>query len=264
MSVMGVFCSISLYWASSASYSFCSFRCLEVSLLSSFFLTFMATSTDSVQIGGGIGNVARNAPFIIARTLNAVSFIGAIVIAILTASAISRDRELGSREIFYSTPLRKLPFLGGRFVGSVLVAAATVVGAAVGIALASVMPWQDAQQIQPFSAAPYIYAFAAFVLPNLVLAGAIFFAVALLTGRALYTYVAMIGFFAFYGIAQSFLGDLEDEALAVLIDPFGVAALDLLTRYWTIAERNTLLPAIEGPLLFNRLIWSAIKASPHH
>ena len=34
-----------------------------------FFMTFMAVSTDSFQIGGTIGNVARNAPFIITRLL---------------------------------------------------------------------------------------------------------------------------------------------------------------------------------------------------
>jgi len=226
-----------------------------------FFLTFMATSTDSVQIGGGIGNVARNAPFIIARTVTGMGLFGVIFLTILMATSVARDGSLGTREILYSTPLRKLPFLCGRFGASVLLSALSVAGAVLGIALASLMPYQDPEQIQAFSLVPYLYTVAFFVLPNCFLAGAIFFSVSALSGRAMATYVAMIGFFAFYGFSYAFMGDLENETLATLIDPFGLSAFDLTTRYWTIAERNTLLPPMTGALLLNRVVWMGVGAA---
>jgi len=223
-----------------------------------FFMTFMATSTDSFQIGGGIGNVARNAPFIVARTVTGMALFAVFVVTILMASVIVRDRELGMRELLYSTPLRKLPLLAGRFSACVLVATLSVVGAMLGIALASLMPWQNPEHIQPFSLTPYLYTLLYFVVPNLFLAGAIFFSVSTLTGRALFTYVAMVGFFALYGISYFYLASLENQAVGVLLDPFGLSAFDLLTRYWTVAERNTILPSLAGPLLVNRLIWISV------
>ncbi|MBU8871297.1 MAG: ABC transporter permease subunit [Gemmatimonadales bacterium] len=223
-----------------------------------FFMTFMATSTDSVQIGGGIGNVARNAPFIIAQTLNGMGLFAVIFIAILMSTVVSRDKDLGTLEILHSTPLAKFPLLLGRFTATILLSVASASFAGLGIALASFMPYQTAEHIQAFSLLPYLHTLFFFVLPNCLLGGALFFSVSVLTGRAMTTYVAMIAFFALYGFAFSFLGDLQNENLATLLDPFGLASLDLMTRYWTIVERNTLLPPITGVVLLNRLLWLTV------
>jgi len=225
-----------------------------------FVLTFVATSTDSVQIGGGIGNVARNAPFIIAKTINGMGLLTIILTAILMSTVVARDKDLGVREILYSTPLKKLPLLMGRFTATIVLTVLSAAFAALGLLLASLMPYQDAAHIQAFSVTPYLYTMVVQVLPNCLLAGALFFSVSVLTGRAMATYVAMIAFFALYGFAFAFLGDLQNENLAVLLDPFGVASLDLQTRYWTIVERNTLLPPMTGVVLLNRVLWLAVAA----
>jgi len=224
-----------------------------------FFLTFTATSTDSVQIGGGIGNVARNAPFIIARTVNGMGLFAVILIAIFMSTVVSRDRDLGMREILYSTPLKKLPLLLGRFSATTLLAVVSASFAALGILVASLMPYQTPAHIQASSLTPYLYSLVVLVVPNCLLAGALFFSVSVLTGRAMTTYVAMIAFFALYGFAFAFLGDLQNESLAVLLDPFGIASLDLQTRYWTIVERNTLLPPLTGAVLLSRVLWLGVS-----
>ena len=220
-----------------------------------FGLTFIATSTDSVQIGGGIGNVARNAPYIIAKTVNGMGLFTVVLMAILMATVVSRDKDLGVREILYSTPLRKFPLLMGRFTATTILAVLSASFAALGLLIASLMPFQAPEHIQAFSLTPYLYTMTFLVLPNCLLAGSLFFSVSILTGRAMATYVAMIAFFALYGFAFAFLGDLQNENLAVLLDPFGLASLDLQTRYWTIIERNTLLPPITGVVLLNRALW---------
>jgi ABC-2 type transport system permease protein len=223
-----------------------------------FFLTFAATSTDSVQIGGGIGNVARNAPYIIAKTINAMGLFTVILMAIFMSTVISRDKDLGVREILYCTPLKKFPLLMGRFTATIILGVFSAMFAALGLLLASLMPFQTAEHIQAFNVLPYLYTLIVLVLPNCLLAGSIFFSVSVLTGRAMATYVAMIALFALYGFAFAFLGDLQNENLAVLLDPFGLASLDLQTRYWTIIERNTLLPPLSGALLLNRVLWLSV------
>jgi len=223
-----------------------------------FCLTFTATSTDSVQIGGGIGNVARNAPYIIARTINAMGLFTVVLITIFMSTVVSRDKDLGVREILYSTPLQKFPLLMGRFTATTILAVFSASFAALGLLLASLMPYQTPEHIQAFSVLPYLYVIFILVLPNCLMAGALFFSVSILTGRAMATYVAMVAFFALYGFAFAFLGDLQNENLAVLLDPFGLASLDLQTRYWTIIERNTMLPPLTGPFMLTRMLWLAV------
>ena len=47
----------------------------------------------------------------------------------------------------------------------------------------------------------------------------------------------------------------EFERIVALVDPFGLGAFTLATKYWTAAERNTQLPAMAGVILWNRVIW---------
>jgi ABC-type transport system involved in multi-copper enzyme maturation permease subunit len=220
-----------------------------------FFLAFMAIATDSVNIGGPIGNVARNAPYVIIRILAILCLVGLVVVAILVASAVNRDRELGTHELFFSTPLGKVSYLTGRFAGSVMLAFITMIPAAVGIWFGSVMPWQDPEHLVAFRLLPYVYALSVFVLPNLFLTGAIFFAVATLSRRGFFAYVALIALITLRVSSQEFLANLENTLLAALLDPFGYTSFELTTKYWTIVERNSTVPLLTAHLLLNRLLW---------
>jgi ABC-type transport system involved in multi-copper enzyme maturation permease subunit len=220
-----------------------------------FLMAFMAVSTDSVQIGGGIGNVARNAPYVIIRMLILLSGTGLIFVAIMVASAVNRDRELGTHELLFSTPVSKLSYLSGRFAGSVILALLTMIVAACGILAGSLMPWQDPEHLVPFRFVPYVYALGIFVLPNVFLSGASFFAAATLTRRAFYAYVAVIGFLAFWAVSNELTHDLENRHVGALLDPLGLGTFALITRYWTVVERSTELLPLTGTLLLNRLLW---------
>jgi len=223
-----------------------------------FFMAFMAIATDSVQIGGAIGNVARNSPYVVIRMLAMLGGIGVMTVTVLTASAVNRDHELATQELFFSTPLRKAPYLAGRFAASVLLAWGATAVAAPGIVVSSLMPWQDPDHLVAFRLMPYVYGLVVFVLPNLFVSGVIMFAVATLTRRVLYAYVAMVAFICLWGVSNAFGRDIATDVLAAFVDPFGLGALRLAMRYWTIVERNALLPPLSGYLLVNRLLWVGV------
>ena len=48
--------------------------------------------------------------------------------------------------------------------------------------------------------------------------------------------------------------DLEHETWAALLDPFAIRTFALATKYWTVAEKNTLAIGYTGLLLWNRII----------
>ncbi len=223
-----------------------------------FLMVFSAIASDSVQMGGSIGNAARNSPFEIVRLLSMMSVLGLLALTGFVATAVNRDVEYRTSELFYSTPAGRGAFLMGRFFGSLIAAMFTVCVAALGIAIAAKMPWLDPERIVAFNPVPYLYAVVVFVIPNLFFSGALLFAFATLTRKVLYSYVAMIGFLTLWGVSQAMAGDLNTTLLASLMDPFGKTTLDLATRYWTVVEKNTLLPPLTGRFLLNRLMWTGL------
>lgn len=209
-------------------------------------MAFGAASSDAIQIGGGVGNVNRNAPTTIATFYGMFSLLGLLVIAVFVSGALLRDFELGTADLFFSSPMRKRDFLIGRFAGALAASLLVFVMITVGLLIAPYMPWVDPERVGAFSLQPYLWSFAVFVLPNLIFIGALL-ALLAVTGRSLLiVYLGVIGFFVLRGVANSLLADLDNEWLATMMDPFGLTAFRRTVRYWSAPELNTRLPAIAG------------------
>jgi ABC-type transport system involved in multi-copper enzyme maturation permease subunit len=223
-----------------------------------FFLSFGAVSSDVVQIGGAIGNVNRNAPFVIVQILGVLSILGVFVTTAFVASAVVRDYEMGTDGIFFTTPVGKLPYVFGRFGGAFAVSVLIYLAVVLAIALGSVMPWLEPERVGPFMPGAYGWALLWLIVPNIFLMSAVFFSVATLTRTLWGTYVGLVAFFVGYLVAGTMLGDLESETLASMLDPFGFAAFQIATQYWTTVERNTRLLTVEGAFLWNRVLWVGV------
>ncbi len=108
------------------------------------------------------------------------------------------------------------------------------------------MPWLEPEQVGPFQLAPYLFALLVIVLPNVIMTGATFFSLAAWSRSLLFTYLGVVGFFVGFQIAGAMLRDVENLTLASYADPFGLAAMRIATRYWTVAEQNSAIPQLGG------------------
>ncbi|HEX7153801.1 MAG TPA: M1 family aminopeptidase [Thermoanaerobaculia bacterium] len=223
-----------------------------------FLLTFGAVSSDTITLGGAIGNVNRNSPFVIMQFLLIMSVFGVLTTTAFVANAAHRDFDLGTDSLFFTTPVKKSSFLGGRFLGSALVALLVFAGVALAVMIGSVMPWLEKERLGPFELTPYLFSLAVLVAPGLLLVGAIFFSVAALTRSLMATYASVVAFFVGWSISRALMRNLESEMVAGLLDPFGLSAFGRATRYWTVHQRNTELLPLEGVFLWNRLLWLAV------
>ena len=221
-------------------------------------LAFMFVTTDAVSIGGGMGNVHRNAPIVIVRLLAVFSLIGMFLVTMFVAGAILRDFEQRSAEMVFATPVGKGAYLGGRFGAGFLTALAVMVATALGMLLGTFMPWLEAARLGPTSLAAYGWAFGVIVIPDLLLVASFLFLIASLTRSMLATYIGVIAFFILQVVAGQLLGDVTHHTAAALLDPFGMRTVALATRYWSVAQQNTQLPELTGLLLANRAIWLAV------
>ena len=70
------------------------------------------------------------------------------------------------------------------------------------------------------------------------------------------SFVGALILFVGYILSITFTSDIDNETIAALVDPFGLTAHRIDSRYFTPLEKNTLSPGFSGLLLINRLIWT--------
>lgn len=224
-----------------------------------FLLTFGSTTVDTIQIGAR-GNVNVNSPYAIAQTVAIMTLFALFVATAFVSNVIVRDDETGFAPILRATRISKRDYLVGRFSGAFLVAFLVVASVPLAILVGSWMPWLDADKVGPFVPLHYIYALFVFAFPALLVMSAFFFALATLTRSMMWTYVGLVAFLVLFIASRVLLRDPAYDTIASLTDPMGFSALSRITRYWTAADRNTLLPPLEGLMLYNRILWLSLGA----
>lgn len=224
-------------------------------------LAFGAASSDVVQIGGGIGNVHRNAPSVVVTFMTSFTLIGLLVVTLFVSNALLRDFELGTAELVFSSPIKRRDYLLGRLGAALLASLLMYVIIAVGLFIAQFMPWIDAARLGPVTLRPYLWSFVVMVLPNVLFTTALLSVLAVTTRNILWVYIGVIMFFVLYGVSRALLADIDNMHIAAVLDPLGMRAMAYTMRYWSAEERNSGLPAIGGYLLENRLLWLAVTGA---
>lgn len=184
-----------------------------------------------------------------------------LVTAGLFSDAAIRDRTAGMDPLLFTTRLRPTEYLGGRFLAALAINSILLFAIPIGLAVATKMPYLPRDAFGPNHVAAYLQPVLLFLLPNLVLVGAILFTIAALTRQAIPVYLGAIAIFIGYLVAASFWSRITDPVLSALADPLGINALKAMTAYWTASEQNARLIGFPSMLLWNRLLWLAIAAA---
>ena len=224
-------------------------------------LAFTLVTTDAVTVGGASGNVLRNAPLVIVRLLSALTILSMFLVTVFVAGAALRDFEQRTAELFFTTPMSRGAYLGGRFAAGYLASLAIMLACALGIALGGMMPWIDALRLGPASWHGYAWAFGVMVVPDMLFIAALLFLLATTTRSLLATYIGVIAYFVLQSIVGQLTKDINNHSVAAMLDPFGGRTVALVTRYWSAYQSNHELPALTGVLLFNRLLWTGVSVA---
>ncbi|MDP1737209.1 MAG: M1 family aminopeptidase [Caulobacter sp.] len=223
-----------------------------------FLLTFLSVAVDAITVGGDGGGMHRNAPYQVVQTQLIFAIFFMFVTTAFVANVIVRDDETGFGPLLRSTRITKFAYLYGRFTGAfgaAMLAFLTVPGA---LALGAAMPWLDRETLGPLIPQAYLFGYLVMALPVVFLTSALFFALATITRSMMWTYVGVVGLLVVWVVATIALDRPEYEKAAALWEPFGAAAFGVATKFWTVSERNSLVPALEGALLWNRVIFTSL------
>lgn len=215
----------------------------------------------------GFGNtpasekVFHNAPIIIANLLLLISIFGILIASAVMGVPLYRDLEHKTGTYLFSYPITKKGYFMGRFWGSFITLMFISSGTLLGIYLGSVLGplfGTEAARYGPNLLVNYFQPWLTLLVPNLWLAGSLFFALIVFTRNIRSIYSGGIVIFIAYLLANFLAQDIENKDLVQIIDPFGLNSFDFQTRYLTPYEQNRFFLPLEGNLLWNRILWFGV------
>jgi ABC-type transport system involved in multi-copper enzyme maturation permease subunit len=210
-----------------------------------------------------------NSPSNVAGATLVACLLWLLIAPSVAGEAAARDVETRMDPLAYTAPVGRGEYLGGRFLAAFALNAVILLGAALGSLLAVYVPGVEGAAIGPFRPAAYLTAYGYIALPNAFVATAIQFSLAALGRRTRVSYVgSLLLFFVAYVVSSVVYWFAGRPELARLIDPIGVITITEVLPDWTPLEKRTRLLALEGPLLWNRILWVGIAlgalAYTHH
>ncbi|HEX6096716.1 MAG TPA: M1 family aminopeptidase [Thermoanaerobaculia bacterium] len=223
-----------------------------------FTMVFLSMNVDGFELGSE-GGLLRNSAYATLRNALMFSMIFMFVSTAFVANAVIRDDETGYGPIVRSTPITKLEYVFGRYLGAFAAAALAMMAVPLGSFIGSLMPWANPANLGPNRLSDHLYAYFVIALPNIFLHSSVFFALATITRSMMAAYLGVVSFVAAFITLSE--GGFERPQVAMtvgVLEPFASRALRDATRYWTLPERNTLLPDLAGALLYNRLLWISV------
>ena len=230
------------------------------------FSFFSVASESFGPVGSANGKVLLNGPY--ANTLNDVGscLFGVIIVAAIFGTSILRDFQRDTYQILFTKPVSKFAYLGGRWAGSFVTTVFVFSGMLVGTYAGTLAPWADHARIGANHFWWYVQPFLTIVVVQIFFMGSLFFAAAALTRQIVVVYLQGVALFMIYIIGITVFSATRslEHFWTRILDPIGLLMVDGITRYWSVAEKNSLLLPLDfsgyspGVFLYNRLLWTAV------
>ena len=219
-----------------------------------------AMSTDNIVIGQVLENTYRNAPFVVQNFYAMMAILTCLMTTAFVNDAASRDFAHKTSQLMFTKPISKFGFLMGRFWGAVCIAIIPILGVSLGALLGPEMPWNDnPDRFRDVVWGAHLWGILVFVIPNTIFLAAIIFAISVWLRSTFASFIGIILILVAYGITQNLVGNLDNEWLAKLLDPFAISTFNLETKYWTLDERNNnFITLANSTLLMNRALWVSV------
>ena len=166
-----------------------------------YFLMFFSLAMLWIAAAGGVfdgavidfgGKVHINSPVAISQTVTFLGYFGVVIVAAMMGRAIQQDTEHNIWHFFYSSPISKFQYLGGRYVGAILTLILIFSSISLGAWLGCYLPGLGKNFLGPMIPAAYVAPYLTSLIPNLMIFGALFFTLGALYRRMLPVYVCSV------------------------------------------------------------------------
>lgn len=201
-----------------------------------------------------------NSPLAINALIGGLSTFVYFILPTVIGGAIYRDFRYNAHTILFSYPLTKGPYLAAKFLSGVTVTIVITFSIALAFVVATYLPGINQELLGPPNLFAYFEAYMLFVIPNIILFGAMVFALVTISRNVYVGFVFILLLFLVQTLLENLTRDMDNRYLAAMIDPFGNQAINYYSKYWTIDEQNTNSLPFFGVVLYNRLLWMGVAA----
>jgi len=228
-------------------------------LLAAFTAAAVAGIFDFITASTGSSKIV-NSPLGINGLFSEFTVIMFFLLPSIMGVSVYRDYKSEMHTILYSYPFTKVNYLFAKFLSSLTIVFLIILFAGAGMIIGFRLPGTNQEIVGAFHIMSYIKTYLVFIVPNIFLFGAIVFGVVTFTRNISAGFITVVVLIFIQGLTASLLSEEEHRFIAALVDPFGSAATNFYTRYWTVAEQNELSLPIKEMLIYNRLLWMTIAS----
>ena len=215
----------------------------------------MEVYTENARVGG----YAFNGPFVIASITALSSVMALLVTATFAGDAGARDVQTRMHPLFYTSPINKITYLGGRFLAAFTLNALILVAIPFALLIAARMPGVAADILGPSQPGAYFSAYLLIGLGNAFVATAFLFSIVALSRRAMAGYLgAVVLFFTSFVVWQFLAGVFGYWKLAKIIDPLAITVMSEISKTTTPLQKNSFSIGLNPSLLLNRAVWVSL------
>ncbi|MCX6272186.1 MAG: hypothetical protein NTU44_13395 [Bacteroidetes bacterium] len=233
---------------------------LWIFLLINTLLVMGAVSSDNVTIGGGVGSVNKNAPYVVEFYYGVMSLICLLMTTAFMNSSANRDFTNGMYQFIFTSPIKKRDYYFGKFIGASTIAIIPLLGVSIGSLIGPFMPWAQPERYGAVVWNGHLQGLICFGIPNTLIAAVLLYVLAITFRSNIVSFIGAMLLLVLYGVSAGFTRDIEKEWLANLLDPFGFRPESIMAKYMTVDEKNAHGVSLGGALLINRIIWLVISA----
>jgi len=221
-----------------------------------FLFLFSIVGVDFIFQGADFGVMKKNSPFVIAKTMGAITGIFMILASMIMGVSVLRDFEYEIESLIFSTTIKKKDYLLGRFLGSFTVLLFVFSGILFGMMLGEFMPWHNPTDLLEFNFLAYLRTFLIVTLPTLFFGASLFFVTGALSRNLVVVYTQGIFLFVVFMLTKA----ITNEFWQAILDPFSLTTTTtFITKSWSALEKGTQsIPFFGGALMYNKLFWFSL------
>ena len=183
-----------------------------------------------------------------------------LLLPIIFGGSVFRDYKNNVHTVLYSYPFKKKDYLLAKYFSAALVMSLIVLGVMIGIYLGTKIPTVNQALLVPFKLTAYLQTYFVYLLPNVLLVGAIVFSMVAYTRNIYSGFVIVLLLLALQAILSAILGGMDNRFWAAICDPLGQNANYYYIRNWAKTDLNTQLVPVKGVVIYNRLLWMGIAS----
>jgi len=219
-----------------------------------FLFLFSIVGVDFIFQGADFGVMKKNSPFVIAKTMGAITGIFMILASMIMGVSVLRDFEYEIESLIFSTTIKKKDYLLGRFLGSFTVLFFAFTGILFGMMLGEFMPWHNPDDLLDLNAFVYVKTFLMIILPTLFFGASLFFVTGALSRNLVVVYTQGIFIFVVFMLTKAITNDFWQA----ILDPFSLTTTSLATETWSLSEKSTQAIPFFGIIMYNKLFWLSL------